>query len=123
MLEILSIFISEAPGDSIGGSLNGVMLKNDIFMEPGDPAVGGVTGLNKWQRGALQRQERFKHVMHALERLMRWARAERRKRLDKDMEGSESGKLQPLAERPKKLQPAAVLAPRAQLVLTSRRQF
>ena len=77
MLEILSIFISEAPGDSIGGSLNGVMLKNDIFMEPGDPAVGGVTGLNKWQRGALQRQERFKHVMHALERLMHWARAEK----------------------------------------------
>ena len=35
-------------------------------MEPGDPAVGGVTGLNKWQRGALQRQERFKHVTHAI---------------------------------------------------------
>ena len=69
----------------LGGSLNGVMLKNDIFMEPGDPAVGGVTGLNKWQRGALQRQERFKHVMHALERLMHWARAERRSFMSKTM--------------------------------------
>ena len=54
-------------------------------MEPGDPAVGGVTGLNKWQRGALQRQERFKHVMHALERLMHWARAERRSFMSKTM--------------------------------------
>ena len=69
----------------LGGSLNGVMLKNDIFMEPDDPAVGGVTGWNKWQRGALQRQERFKHVMHALERLMHWARAERRSFMSKTM--------------------------------------
>ena len=51
------------------------------------------------------------------------ARARARARASKGGERSESGKLQPLAERPKKLQPAAVLAPRAQLVLTSRRQF
>ena len=61
------------------------MLKNDIFMEPGDPAVGGVTGLSKLQRGALQRHERFKHVMHALERLMRWARAETRSFMSKTL--------------------------------------
>ena len=53
----------------LGGSFHGVKLQDDVFLEPGsNPAIGGSRGspLEKWRRGALQRQERFQHVMHAL---------------------------------------------------------
>ena len=64
----------------LGGSFRGVLLKDDIFLEPGsNPAIGGSRGppVDKWRRGALQRQERFQHVMHALERFLHWAKSER----------------------------------------------
>ena len=48
----------------LGGSFNGVKLQNEIFLEPGQsPAFSEP---DKWKRGALRRQERFQHVMHAL---------------------------------------------------------
>ena len=62
----------------MGGSFHGVKLRDDIFAEPGNnPAVGGSRPMDKWKRGALQRQERFQHVLHALGRLLRWASSER----------------------------------------------
>ena len=72
----------------LGGSFHGVRLKDDVFLEPGgSSAIGGSRGppLDKWRRGALQRQERFQDVMHALERLFHWARAERRAFMVKTM--------------------------------------
>ena len=50
-------------------------LQNEVFTEPGSgPAVGSQ---NKWERGAARRKERFCLVLHGLQRLMHWAKAER----------------------------------------------
>ena len=67
----------------LGGSFKGVKLQNEIFSEPGEPPAFG--GPNKWQRGALRRQERFDHATHALDRLMQWACAERRSFMHRTM--------------------------------------
>ena len=72
----------QLPEILLGGSFHGVNLQDDVFSEPavgGNLAMGRSTGppLDKWKRGDLQRQERFQHVMHALERLLHWAKSER----------------------------------------------
>ena len=59
----------------LGGSLKGVKLQSEIFLEPGD--VPAFSGLPKSERAARCREERFQQALLALGRLMHWARAER----------------------------------------------
>ena len=68
--------VAKLPEILLGGSLNGVPLQSQTFSEPG--SVPDFQGLDKWKRGAQRREARFQHVLHSLDRLMCWARAERR---------------------------------------------
>ncbi len=60
----------------LGGSLNGVKLQSQTFLEPG--TTPAFSQLHKWDRGARLREERFEKVLQALGCLIHWAGAERR---------------------------------------------
>ena len=66
-------------------------MQSETFHEPGESpdqplAVFSAGQSNTWKhRNALRRSERFKHVMHALGRVMHWAMAERRAFMTKTM--------------------------------------
>ena len=66
---------AKLPEILLGGSLNGVRLQGEAFLEPG--TLLPCSDLPKLERGAQRREERFRFVLQALGRLMHWVEAER----------------------------------------------
>jgi hypothetical protein len=59
----------------LGGSFRGVRLQTDDFVEPDSCSP---LSENKWERARRHREERCDQVIHAIDRLIAWAKAERR---------------------------------------------